>query len=299
MKKFVLKTFLFTITLMFCLAFLEYYIFPNNNNQMTLKNDLIMNSNRVDVVILGNSHTFFGINPDESEFEMINIANKGRKLETDYYIFKNAININVDYIIIPISHFTLLAGELSSKERRLYYRFFNIENYSQSIVKNHLIFNESFRELVHGVFFTHKKHHSEYITKLGWKPEKKGYVKDMKEIIDRINSMERNANDNINIERNLKYLDSIISLGSKRNIGIVLLTPPYHKDYKELRNESYHKFIALTLKQKQDSNNKILYINGDSLLINKDVYYKNADHLNTNGAKIFTKKLDSILKIHL
>ena len=298
MKKFVLKTSLFTIILMFCLAFLEYYIFPNNNNQMTLKNDLIMNSNKVDVMILGNSHTFFGVNPDESDFKMINIANKGRKLETDYYILKNATNLNVDYILIPISHFTLLAGELSSKERRLYYRFFNIENYSQSIMKNHLIFNEPFRELIHGVFFTHKKHHSEYITKLGWKPEEKNYVKDKKEIIDRINSMEKDANNNQHINRNLKYLDSIISLGSKRNISIVLITPPYHKDYIEYRNESYHKFIDSTLNRKQNSKNKILYINGDSLQIKNDYYYKNADHLNTNGAKIFTKKIDSILKIN-
>ena len=48
-----------------------------------------------------------------------------------------------------------------------------------------------------------------------------------------------------------------------------------------------------------DKNNNTIYIRGKSLNIKNDILFKNSDHLNSHGAKVFTKKLDSILKLSL
>jgi hypothetical protein len=300
-KKFIAKLLIFIASLILVFGVLEFIVFPNNNNQMTLKNELLKTKLEAEVLVLGNSHTFFGVNPNESKFKMLNIANKGRKLETDYYILKKNIESfkELNFVIIPISHYTLLAGELSSEEKRLYFRFFKIEEYSQNLIDNHLLFNEPFRELIDGVFLKKKKHHKEFISELGWKPERTVYKRNLKETKERIDSMEYKARGNIIIDRNLTFLDSITQLNIQKNVKIVFVTPPYHKDYYRYCNKEYHNEIDEILKLKAEEKENVFYIRGKSLNIYNDKYFKNSDHLNADGATIFTKKIDSILNIHL
>ena len=298
MKKFIFKFLLYIIILVMFFGTLEFVVFPKNNNQMTLKNKLLKTKVKTEVLVLGNSHTFFGINPDESEFKMLNLANKGRKLETDYYILKNNIvNLKkIKFVIIPISHYTLLAGELSSKEKRLYFRFFEIKEYYQNLIDNHLLFNEPFKELIDGVFKKNKEDHKEFISELGWRPEIKTYIKDIKATKERIVGMEYRANNSENIDKNLIFLDSMTQLSVDKKFNIVFITPPYHKDYYEHWNKEYHNKIDKILRSISNEKSKVIYIRGKNLNINNDKYFKNSDHLNVGGARVLTKKIDSILK---
>lgn len=101
MKNFVFKMFLFIGMLILIFTILEFFIFPISNNQMTLKNKLIQKDK--DVLILGNSYTFFRLNLQILVFKMVNIANKGRKLETDYsHFLKNKFNYFADENLIII-----------------------------------------------------------------------------------------------------------------------------------------------------------------------------------------------------
>ena len=159
MKKFIYKISFLIIVVGVIFIFFELFVFPYNNNQMRMKSQLLNTKKDSEILVLGNSHTFFGINPDESIFKMINIANKGRKLETDFYILKKYIKNfnNLSYVIIPISHYTLIAGELSIDEKRLYYQFYDLKKYKQGFFDNYLLFNEPFKELVDGIFLYDKK----------------------------------------------------------------------------------------------------------------------------------------------
>ena len=300
MNKFIFKFLLYIFILVVFFGILEFVVFPNNNNQMTLKNELLKKKPEIEVLVLGNSHTFFGINPNESKFKMINVANKGRKLETDYYILrKNIKNLKkTNFVIIPISHYTLLAGDLSSKEKRLYFRFFKIEEYSQNLIKNYLLFNEPFRELIDGIFLKKKENHKEFISKLGWKPEEEVYNRNLKETKERIEAMEYGANDTVKISRNLIFMDSIIQLNGGK-FKILFITPPYHKDYYKYSNKEYHNKIDDILRLKAARNENVIYVKGKSLNLNNDNYFKNSDHLNKIGAKFFTQKIDSILNLYL
>lgn len=288
------------IILLLIFIVFEYFIFPMNNNQMTIKYKLLNNIEDVEVIILGNSHTFFGINPDESSFKMINIANKGRKIETDYYLLKENLSKlqNVKYVIIPISHYTLLSGSLSSQEKRLYYRYFNLKKYNQNFYDNLLLLNNPFKELVDNLFLGSKKNNNLSISKKGWRANKNSYNNNLVETKERIKAMEGRYLDSVNhIDFNLSFVKKIDELTKDHNFKVIFVVPPYHPDYYKFSNTSYHKFIEKKVDSIIKYNSYIL--KAKKINIKQNKYFENSDHLNVKGAKLFTKKLDSILKLSL
>tara|TARA_R110002074_G_scaffold14142_2_gene49400 strand:- start:528 stop:1436 length:909 start_codon:yes stop_codon:yes gene_type:complete len=297
MKKFLFKTSLLIIVMFSIFLFIETIVLSSNNNQMTFKNSLLKKQG-VEVIILGNSHSFYGINPSVSDYKMINVANKGRKLETDYLILKQNINIlpDIKSIIIPISHYTLLADKVLQKEKRLYYNYFNLKSYDQGFLNNNLIFNEPFRELIDNSIFGSRDNHDLKISDLGWRTTSRTYKKNITRIKDRINAMEGTYKEgNKIINKNIKYLDSISQLSRTYNKKIFFLTPPYHPDYYQYSNIIYHQKIKTIINNFTDEENVYL-INGKELNITENIFFEDIDHLNLKGARLFTKKIDSILK---
>ncbi len=292
MKKFLTKIFTLLTSLLLLFLLLDTYVFPNNKNQMFSKYNLLNNANGVEVLVLGNSHTFFGINPQKSEFKMLNLANKGRKIETDYYILKNNIDKikDVKLVIVPVSHCKMHAVSLGEKEKRLYYNYFKVQEYKQSFLKNSLLLNEPFRELVNNSIFKNKD-----INDFGWRASKSIYKKDIEAIKERLSMSEDESYVNGTINCSNVYLEKMNKLCKRYNKKMVLLIPPYHPDFYKYGNKLYQKQSALQLKNMAIKNNMI-FVNGRELKIVKDSLFENSDHLNIYGADVFTRKLDSILK---
>ena len=90
MKLFLSKLLLYFLLTFIFLLVLDFFVFPQNTNVMSVKNDLLKSEN-TEILVLGNSHTFFGINPDFIKRTTINVANKSRKLEVDYFILRKNI----------------------------------------------------------------------------------------------------------------------------------------------------------------------------------------------------------------
>ncbi|MCF6212476.1 MAG: hypothetical protein L3J45_00455 [Flavobacteriaceae bacterium] len=294
MKRFLQKV-LFYIIIIFVIVFIfDLFIFPNNNNQMTQKFRLLQDTNPT-VLVLGNSHLFFGINPDSSSFNMINVADKGRKIETDYIILKENIShlSNLKYVIIPISHYTLYSFKIGVNEKRVYYNYYNLKDYKQSILENSLILNEPFRELIKGLIFKDKQ-----ISRLGWRANAKIYDNNINETKLRVTQMETQINNINNIKYNLEIIDKIINICEIHKVKLIFITPPYHPDFYIYSSKKSALFIEHTLDSISVAHNNIIKIEGKKLGIYNNKFYENSDHLNVNGAALFTKKIDSILKLN-
>ncbi|QOD61514.1 hypothetical protein H9I45_03425 [Polaribacter haliotis] len=251
-----------------------------------------MKEKNVEVLILGNSHTFFGLNPFYFKKKAINVANKSRKLETDYFILKKNISNfnNIKAIILPISSYTLFTEEITNDEKRLYYHFYELDNYSQGILANSLLLNDSFKELVENAIVRKVN-----VSLFGWRASKESYKYDLNIIGKRIgNPMNKISRKSI-IEKNIIFLEEIIKICSEKNIKLFILLPPYHPDFYKFSNEIYDKFIKSTLKKIDLKKSKI--IDGMMFKITEDKYFKNVDHLNENGSTVFSKKVDSIINL--
>mgnify|MGYP000576370769 CR=1 FL=1 len=294
MKLFVIRLFGYTTLLFLLLGALDFFVFPKNTNVMSIKNTLLKDKT-AEVLVLGNSHTFFGLDPALFTKKTINIANKSRKIESDYFILKNNLKAlqKIKVVIVPISHYTLFTENISQEEKRLYYNFYELEEYNQGIFYNSLVLNESFKELVDDAISKNTR-----ISNLGWRANDDKYKFDKKIIDKRVGNIEERLSRKLTIEKNSYYLKKIINLCHNNKIQLFLLLPPYHPDFYTYSNHRYNKknkSILKTLDLKSS-----LLIESDVFKIVEDKYFENIDHLNKNGAILFSKKIDSLinLKVH-
>jgi hypothetical protein len=256
---------------------------------MTIKKNL-MSNNTAEVLILGNSHAFFGINPEVLSKRAINVANKSRKLETDYFILKKNIkNLSgLKFLILPISSYTLFTEHISKEEKRLYYNFHGLKEYNQGLFNNLLIVHEPFKELVEDAIFKTTE-----ISKSGWRANGNEYIYDKKIIKERVGNIEERLSRKNTIEKNTNYLLKIIKLCDDNTIKLILLLPPYHPDFYKYTNDAYDiKIKEIVSKINLKS---AIMIDSRIFKITQNAFYENVDHLNKNGAILFSKKIDSIL----
>ena len=82
------------------------------DNDYKFKNKyLTENADSIQVLILGSSHSFFGIDPSYFDLNAFNAANVSQSLKYDYFIFdkfKDKMN-SLKCVILPISYFSLFS----------------------------------------------------------------------------------------------------------------------------------------------------------------------------------------------
>ena len=285
MKLFLSKLLLYFLLTFIFLLVLDFFVFPQNTNVMSVKNDLLKNEN-TEILVLGNSHTFFGINPDFIKRTTINVANKSRKLEVDYFILRKNIKDlkKLRLVVLPISSYTLFTEKVSKKEKRLYYNFYKLKEYDQGLYYNSLVFHESFKELIENALFK-----TTNVSKSGWIANSEVYKFDKEIINTRIGNVNESLSRKSTIKLNLNYLKQVIDLCEIYNVKLMLLLPPYHPDFYLFTNNEYDKEIKKYLKTIDLKSSKLF--DSKSFNITEDIYFENVDHLNRKGAEIFSKKL--------
>ncbi len=109
MKQFTLKIFLFLLPILIIGIALEFLL-REIPNQYTLKDNYIATSSRkIETLVLGSSHTYYGVNPEYFTKPCFNLANISQSLNFDLELLKKHENefSNLKTVIIPISYFSL------------------------------------------------------------------------------------------------------------------------------------------------------------------------------------------------
>ena len=109
MKKFLKFILLFTLPI-FILGLSSEYILRKIPNDYLLKKEFLdNNSDSIEVLFLGSSHAFYGVNPAYLSLNSFNAAIVSQTLDYDFEILKKYRNnwSNLECIVIPISYFSL------------------------------------------------------------------------------------------------------------------------------------------------------------------------------------------------
>jgi hypothetical protein len=268
-------------------------------NEYSIKREFLdKNASEINVIILGSSHAYRGINTEYFSDKAFNAAMFSQSLDLDYKIldkYKGEMD-NLNTIIIPISYPTLYTNlemgieNWRIKNYNIYYDFSNDWNFANSTeilnstlkknlsrIKDYYIFNKNPIEMAplgwEGV--THRA------TKL--ELEKTGIEAATRHTIDTRVAF----NDNVN------YLKKITSLAAEHNWQIILVIPPAYKTYRD--NLSVNQ-LAQTIYLCENislENSHVDFMNLlDSNIFNEADFY-DADHLNVYGAKKLSILLDN------
>lgn len=300
MKTFIYKLMIFIIPVFFLALTIDVLIRLIPNDYLLKKDYLDKNSDKIEVLILGSSHSFFDLNPVYFSNNCFNAGYVTQTLDLDLKILKKYDNkwSSLKTVVIPISYFTLFdklqegAESWRVKNYTIYYKMYaskSFKNYSE-VLSNSL---EVILKRISSYYIKGENPRSS--SSLGW-----GNVYNSKDGINLVESGKYAAkkhtyNDFHLYPENLLTLDSIIRLCNRRNAHLILFTPPAYETYRDNLNKDQ---LTLTIQKSLDiakSNNNCTYINLLADTIFKASDFFDADHLNEIGAKKLSLLINGII----
>ncbi|SHH95805.1 hypothetical protein SAMN05421866_0031 [Chryseobacterium oranimense] len=304
MKKLIKNIFLFLFPIIICLGIIEFSL-RKVPNDYSYKNDyLTKNSGEIEVLYLGSSHIFFGVNPEFSKYKGFNLAMTSQDLSLDWKLFNNFKDWkNLKTIVIPIDYISLYSKlEYGIEDWRMKnYTIYN--DISSNKFEDHLeIFNGKFSDNIKRL-----KNYYQYgktdidCNQYGFGTLYKSSVKN--DLISSAKIAAKRHSITIDSEKgkrayidNTKAIENFIYYAKKNKINILFVSAPVTEYYSNLtKNEQLYTTFSF-LKKQIENNNNCHYLNlmNDSEF--NDGYFFDADHLNNLGAKKFTIKIDSAIQ---
>lgn len=263
---------------------------PNNYSQKA--QNISKNFNLAEVLIFGNSHTFYGMNPKYFLKPTFNISNVSQTLYFDNLLFENFIDkfTAVKTIVLNVDYFTL--SEIDNCEednwRKYYYEYYyqlqvptiNKYNYQRYLLSATRDFNSNlkltWRFIKEGTIVD--------CDELGFGNnytfEKKGHLNPT-DIVQRAKSHEDSS---LNLEKNKLRLQKIIAICKAKKIKVILVTMPVMSGYSAAVNQNKLATIVTVCKNLEVTNSHVYYLNlfRDTQIDDTDFF--DADHLHNRGA---------------
>ncbi|WP_185269611.1 hypothetical protein [Chryseobacterium bernardetii] len=295
---------IFLIPILIGLACIEYSLRVIPNDYSYKSTYLTNYSSEIEVLYLGSSHIFYGVNPEFSKYKGFNAAMTSQDLELDWKVFNKFKNWhNLKTIVIPIDYISLyskLEYGIESWRMKNYAIYYNI---SSNKLKDHF-------EITNGKFsdnIKRLKDHYQYgktdidCNQYGYGTLYKSSIKN--DLISSAKIAAKRHSITIDSEKgkiayndNTHAIDNFISYANNKNIKILFVACPVTKYYSRLTNNKqlYKTFSFLNEKFKTNKNCHYLNLMNDSEFSDIDFY--DSDHLNSTGAKKFTFKIDTEIK---
>ena len=309
MKKFIIKSILFLIPVLLFTIFLENLIRSVPNDYSIKKEYLDKNSAKIEVLILGSSHTYFGIDPEYLKLKSYNCAYISQSVDYDFEIlrkYKTRLK-HLKYIVIPIDYFSLYSRLEEGTEKwriKNYNVYYNVNSSGPFKLSNHFeLLNGKVSDNIMRVNLYYKEHKNDNITcnGSGWgtiyKSENSLNLTETGKAAAKRHTIK--IQDNIYYQENIKTLKSIIQLAEEINAKVIFITSPAYKTYTANLEPNQLKGTIGFMNKTAKDNRNVMYYNllEDKSFIDKDFY--DADHLNEIGAKKLSLKIDHIINYEI
>ncbi len=305
MQKFIANTLLFMLPIVVFGLGMEASLRNIPNDYQYKRTYLDENSDRIEVLFLGNSHAYRGINPEFISRRSFNASYVSQSLDYDYAILKKYDGKwnSLDYIVIPISYFSLYfrletGGEAwRAKNYSIYYdlRLSNRIADNSEFLSNQLSVN--FRR-IYSYYFLGRPNIS--CSALGFgKPAGPRRDPDLEETAKRA-AVRQTAKpndrsyDRVFIE-NAAILEDIFRFAGEREIRVILYTLPGSHPYVEQMDKRQLNRTIAKATELANLYTNVIYVNwlNDKSFTEADFW--DGDHLNETGAEKLTKKIDLLL----
>ena len=307
MKRFLKTLFFFAVPIVIISLFFELYLRNLNTIYKQKLNGLEENYNNIEMLVLGNSHAYNNIDPSQFDMEAYNMAGSNQSLYFDKRIVLKHLEQlpKLKYVLISIDYHSLYFSSQGIRDTWLYYdykiKYKNKSNFLNNISyfwfgytpKITLSIMKS--EILDKI--NNKK--SENVKSKGWVPNygynEKGFTEwSIKTRANFFNNEIKNAKEHIEIS---KDLHEFIEVLETKNITPIIITNPMYKEVYKYLNPSFvekNKNEISTLIKKYE----LPYLDFSKVDYEKTLFY-NCDHLNQEGAILYSKDINKLLKIKL
>tara|TARA_R110002033_G_C3896269_1_gene239479 strand:+ start:5420 stop:6343 length:924 start_codon:yes stop_codon:yes gene_type:complete len=299
MKRFLRKVVLYVLPVLLPLLVVEMLI-RNIPNDYKNKDAFMLSSKaeNIETLILGNSHTHLGVNPQYIDTNAYNLAFIGENLEFTFKVYKkyNPNLKNIKTIILPISYGSLYSMALSKKWIKNYSIYYGLET-TDLPVDNLEILNKDISTIgkdLNNYYVNNDNIIFIRSDSLGWRYRMEPNVKDYDKVAKKI--VKRHTHKDLGqVNRNIILLTHFVKQCQLANINVILITTPLHEEYIKGMNNKQWETTVKTSRLLASKFNNVTYYNfyNDKRFTQED--FKDADHLNVKGAKKFTLYLNDIM----
>ena len=292
-RRFIYKVLLFALPLLLIAGSAEWLVCTRVQNPYRYKHEFLSaHSAEIDTLILGSSHTYYGIVPSEIGRHTFNAANVSQNCEYDLAILQNYDFPNLKCVILPVSYFTFFDPPLEEGDEwnfavnyKIYMGIdkhpdlskYNFEIFRFDIFKQKTktIFHPkplSCDSLGHGLEYTLENRDPEW--------EKTGETA----------ATRHTADDFGNVGVQMHYASELIGYCRQKGISVTLITTPAWVTYRSrLDPDQFRRFRLLADRLAQLADTQWHDYMSDTRFTADDFY--DADHLNTDGAVKFSRIL--------
>lgn len=296
MRKFIFRILLYCVPIIALFVLSEYILRTIPNDYKYKSQWLEKNASSVECLVLGSSHTFFGIQPACFACNTFNAAHVSQSIKFDSYIFRKYIDQmdSLRYVVQPISYGTLLSSLEKGIEawRIKYYTiYYNYPSYM--LWDNFELFpmnKSTWKRMGRYMLMS-----TDLLTvdSLGWSGT---YFSENKSLdwknTGRV-AAERHTKtyDANQLEINLSYLEDMIQICYEKGVLLFLLNTPTYITYRENLNAQQlflMDSVCSYLANKHEHVYRLDYF-ADIAFVDEDFY--DADHLCEIGAKKLSEKI--------
>ncbi|MFT5103003.1 MAG: hypothetical protein ACI86C_000654 [Candidatus Latescibacterota bacterium] len=307
MKGLYRKILLFLLPVFLVWALTEVFYRTADTNYTSKAEHIVKGYPDTELLVFGDSHTLYGINPSHFEMKTFNIANVSQSLYFDELLLQKHLKEHkqLKAVLLNISYFTLsrIDNEQEDAWRKYYYdqqMDLDVPIVSEWSPKKHSLalarrFNRSFA-LMH-----------DYV-RLGTVLDctDNGYgIQEASDIIgdkDAITPVivKKHEDFSQEFDHNLARLQSMIALCEKHNVEVFIVEMPVYKAYFEQLNTEKRDKITAICEDLEASFEHVHYFNllQDARFVDSDL--RDADHLTNAGAtkcsKLLSVKISAILQ---
>lgn len=296
MKSFLFRVVIFLVPLVLGSVIVEFML-RNIPNDYTFKKELTsLNSNEIEVLILGSSHALTGLNPDFFDFNTFNASHVSQKIYHDLELFKKYVTRmpKLKCLVIPIGYATLFkmenVAEWRDKNYNIYYDLkinYVFSNYFE-------IFSVPFRQNLLRLHNWYNLNKSEItVDSLGFPLTVT--QRNLEETGSSMAIRQTSLNPEKFEDKKIGSLYDIISEANRKDISVLFYTSPGYKSFAKNLNQDQINLTIRTMEKLSGDFEHCFYLNllEDKLFVESD--FKDGDHLNFIGAQKLSKQLNEYL----
>lgn len=297
MNKLIIKISLVLLPVMITAVAFEFIARKIPTSYSTKLSNFNTKKKHLEIIVMGSSHSNFGINPQYFERSAYNLSNTSQCLYQDYLLLSKYLPEckNIKMVIIPISYFTLQSDLAKSSEawRCAYYSLYMGIQSDTSLSKYDLrnfsalfLWDGPF-EIIQSMRNTKTMNINQYGFQVATK-SKKNINEEINEITgkERVEFHDKFMDFNL-VAFNISVLDRIASELNKKNVKMVFVTTPVYKTYQQHISKRNYELMINTIESISNkySANYFNYFYDTRFQL---VDYSDNDHLNEEGAKKFS-----------
>ena len=300
MQRFITYLFFFFFPVLLLAGVAEILMRKMPNDYTIKKSFLDQNASKINVLILGSSHAFAGLDPAFMGVSCFNASYDSQTLEYDLWLFKKYRDqlISLKFLVIPVSYFSMALNMETGPEpwrSRFYYLYYDIKARDKLTDRSEIL-GGNLRLSLHKLFNYYLLHKNGIHTSaLG-----RGTEYTFKNRLSRIEtgpvSAKRHTCDNPKVfDEMANCLEQIIKIAAEKNIKVILHTSPalpyYVNNLNQMQLTKTLQKLA-SLDQKYENVRYINFLQNHPL---QDSDFYDADHLNETGSVKFSKMIAKCL----